>query len=272
MNISSVQVIYFSPTGGTKKLALKLASSIADKLNVPLNEVRLTLPEARKRDYDFSSEDLVILACPTFARRVPNKIAPDLQRILHFDGSPAVALSSYGNRSYGTAPQELISILNGAGAVPFAAGAFVCRHSFDVTIAKGRPDRQDRAELESFADKIAGIVSEAEGASDLKRLEGEAGEYYRPLKEDGTPAVFLKAKPLTHMENCYKCGLCVKVCPMGSIEPDFVTVSGICIKCQACVHSCPEKAKYFDDPDFLSHVRMLRREYGAERAGNKIFL
>jgi ferredoxin len=58
---------------------------------------------------------------------------------------------------------------------------------------------------------------------------------------------------------------------MGSIEDDCITVSGICIKCHACVRSCPTKAKYFDDPDFLSHVRMLEREY-MERAENKIIL
>ena len=100
---------------------------------------------------------------------------------------------------------------------------------------------------------------------------GKIGEYYKPLKEDGTPARFLKAKPKTHLDHCYFCRLCVRSCPMGAIDDDCVTVSGVCIKCHACVRSCPEKAKYFDDPDFLSHVRMLE-SICVERAENKVWI
>ena len=49
---------------------------------------------------------------------------------------------------------------------------------------------------------------------------------------------------------------------MGSIDRgDPFSVPGICIKCQACVRKCPVGARYFDDPQFLSHVRMLERDH-----------
>nr|WP_243152274.1 4Fe-4S binding protein [Pseudoflavonifractor sp. 524-17] len=93
-----------------------------------------------------------------------------------------------------------------------------------------------------------------------------AGPYYTPLKEDGTPARFLKAKPLTDGARCAGCGLCSAVCPMGSISrSDFTQVTGVCIKCQACIRACPAGAKYFDDPDFLSHVTMLERTCTARK-------
>ncbi len=267
MNIKSVQAIYFSPTGGTKKLALKLASAIADKSGAAVNEVKLTLPGSREGNYSFGPEDLVILAAPTYAGRVPNKIEPDLRKILHFEGSPAVALATFGNRSCGTAPEELADILKSGGARVIGAGAFVTRHVFNDNIAKRRPDREDKAELEAFAEKL---VEKLAGEPEEIAM-GPIGPYYRPLREDGEPAVFLKAKPLTRTEDCYRCGLCVRTCTMGSIEDDCITVSGICIKCHACVRSCPTKAKYFDDPDFLSHVRMLERNY-MERAENKVWV
>ena len=271
MEIKNVNAIYFSPTGGTKKLVLRFASMVADKLGVPVEETRLTSPGSRKAEYSFGPDELVILATPTFAGRVPNKIEPDLRKILNFDGSPAVALVSFGNRSCGTAPEELADIMSSNGAKVFAAGAFVCRHSFTDKVARKRPDREDKAELELFAGKVADKISQVADASSLGSFKGDIGPYYRPLKEDGTPAVFLKAKPLTTEKDCYRCGMCVKVCPMGSIDPDCMTVSGICIKCQACVHSCPTKAKYFDDPEFLSHVRMLEENY-TERAENKYYI
>ena len=267
MKIRSVQCIYFSPTGGTKKLAQRFASRIAEKLCVPMVEKNITLPDARKEEYSSGSDELVILACPTYAGRVPNKIEPDLRSMFHFDGSPSIALVSFGNRSCGTAPEELMDILSSCGAVPFAYGAFACRHAFTDKIARRRPDREDKAELDSFADMAAEAVLKGE----INPLSGEIGPYYRPLKEDGTPAVFLKAKPLTREKDCYYCGFCVKVCPMGSIDPDCINVSGICIKCQACVHGCPTRAKYFDDPDLLSHIRMLEENY-TERAENIVII
>jgi len=95
--------------------------------------------------------------------------------------------------------------------------------------------------------------------------------YYTPLGIDGKPAKFLKVKPKTK-SNCDHCDLCVKVCPMGSINSeDPSKIDGICIKCQACVKKCPKQAKYFDDPAFLSHVKMLKRNY-QRAAKNEIFV
>ena len=272
MKIKSIQLIYFSPTGGTKRMAAKLAGFLSKKLSVPVGNTALNLMEDRAREYCFGPDELVILTVPTYADRVPNKIEPDLRRILHFDKSPAVALVSYGNRSYGTAPAELADILKSDGAKVFTAGAFVCRHVFSEFLSKSRPDRYDRAEMDGWADQIVSVIHQAESSDDLPEPElGKIGEYYKPLKEDMTPAKFLKAKPKTDIDHCYFCGLCVRSCPMGSIDDDCITVSGVCIKCHACVRSCPERAKYFDDPDFLSHVKMLE-SICVERAENRIFI
>ena len=212
------------------------------------------------------------MATPVYAGRVPNKIEPDLRRILRFSGSPAVALTVFGNRSYGTAPEELADILRSGGAHVIAAGAFVSRHVFSDQIARRRPDREDKAELGAFGEKIVDKVTALGDDPSVGELTlGEIGSYYKPLKEDGTPAAFLKAKPVTDVDKCYFCRFCVRSCPMGSIDQDCVTVSGVCIKCHACVRCCPEKAKHFEDEDFLSHVRMLEKNY-SERAENKIFI
>jgi len=46
---------------------------------------------------------------------------------------------------------------------------------------------------------------------------------------------------------------------------------GLCVKCQACVRKCTRRAKFFEDPDFLSHVAMLEENY-TRRADNQIML
>ena len=99
------------------------------------------------------------------------------------------------------------------------------------------------------------------------------GPYYTPLKEDGTPANFLKsAFPVTDEGKCDRCMKCANRCPMGSIDKtDPAAIKGICIKCQACVSVCPKNAKTFMDEEFLSHKRALASNY-VRRAENVFIL
>ena len=84
---------------------------------------------------------------------------------------------------------------------------------------------------------------------------------------------FLKAKPVTDPAKCVKCGLCARLCPMGSIDPsDVSNVAGKCIKCCACVKKCPTGAKYFDHEGYLYHQHELEDQYAGRRAESKIFI
>ena len=121
--------------------------------------------------------------------------------------------------------------------------------------------------------KYRATPEELAETGEVLQVPGDAAAaYYVPKGTDGQPAKFLKAKPLTDMKKCTKCGYCVTLCPVASIDPkDVANVPGICIKCQACVRGCPVGAKYFDDPAFLSHVKMLEQNF-TERKENSFFL
>ena len=273
MKINSVEAAYFSPTGNGKKIAECVASVLGGCLNAAVGYFDFTLPQNRKEKRVYNKNDIVVLAVPVYAGRVPNKILPDIQRQFSGDGTRAVLLCSYGNRSFGDALTELRDELEKNGFWTVAAAAIVSEHAFAQKLAEGRPNEQDMEEIISFAKQAADKIKTEEDIGYLT-VEGNspAGPYYTPLKEDGTPAVFLKAKPKTHIERCNGCGICVSRCPMGSIDPkDPVLVSGICIKCQACVKYCPQGVKYFDDTDFLSHRAMLLENYTA-RKENKFFV
>ena len=258
MKIKTVTAVFFSPSGGTERAVTALRDLLAEKLDTDKGSLNLTLPGPRDGEYSFKEDELVILASPTYAGRVPNKIMPDLKRILNFEGSPAVALATFGNRSPGSALDELMEILREKGARVMGGMAMVTRHAFSEIIASDRPDKRDMEDLASFAGLIAGKVMKDDPEETVPE---EVGPYYRPLKEDGTPAVFLKASPVVDVDLCIGCGTCREVCPMGSVSEDVSITSGPCIKCQACIRKCPAGARYFDDPDFLSHVRMLEKNY-----------
>jgi len=158
---------------------------------------------------------------------------------------------------------------------PLAAAAFACRHAFSDRICPERPRDEELTAARGFAARAAEALktaayADAEAASLAFTVPGDAeAPYYVPKGEDGAPAKFLKAKPLTDLSKCLHCGACAEHCPMGSIDSsDTSNVPGICIKCQACVRGCKLGAKYFEDAAFLSHVRMLEENFAAPEKEN----
>ena len=271
MEIRRVWAVYYSATGTTDRAVNTVAEELAARLELPLERVPFTRPAERAADHAFTAEDLVVVGSPTYAGRLPNKIAPDFRRALRGGGALAVPLVLFGNRSYDNALAELAALLTENGFRPVAAGAFVGRHAFTDKLGEGRPDWDDRAELRRFAGEIADKLRRGDRTAPAVPGDPEA-PYYVPKGTDGQPAKFLKAKPQTDLARCTHCGACARLCPMGAIDPNNeAEVPGTCIKCQCCVRKCTKHAKYFDDPAFLSHVAMLEQTFAAPKA-NETYL
>ena len=273
MEVKRVCALYFSPTGNTEKTASMIGETLAEQLGVPLERMSFTKPAERAGDYVFGPGDLVVVGAPTYAGKLPNKILPDFQARLQGNGALAVAVVTFGNRSYDNALAELCAVLEADGFHTVAGGIFVGRHAFTDELAAGRPDWDDRKEMQSFAKTIADKVRRLTDIPAPIAVPGDAAApYYVPKGTDGQPAKFLKAKPLTDPSRCSGCGVCARVCPMWAIDPgDVYSVPRTCIKCQACVRRCTRHAKYFDDAAFLSHVTMLEQNF-TEPKKNEVFL
>lgn len=261
MIINKVWALYFSPAGSTGYVVTNFAKHLAGILRIEYCEHDFTLPEMRKDIPVFDADDLIVFGTPVYAGRIPNKM---LEYVSSVTGNQthAILIVTYGNRSFQDALSELRIVLSGNGFIPIGAAAMVSRHAMSNTLAADRPSEDDLERAYTFADRLAERISSGE-IDTVLHVPGNnpVGAYYRPLQEDGTLAVFLKAKPKTR-ESCTQCGICVAKCPMGSISEDCRSVPGICIKCHACVRYCPEGAKYFDDPSLASHIRYLEEHYG----------
>ena len=263
MKIERIVTVCFSPTGNTDAAVRGIARRLADNLHVPVEHEGFTKPQDRERELTFSGTDLVIVGSPTYAGRVPNKIMPDFQNRLHGSGTAAIAVVTYGNRSFDNSLRELRNILEENGFSVFAACALVAHHAF-AQIGEMRPDDQDERQVDDFCSRVLASMQKEGWAPEHVVIEDDAevGPYYVPKGMDGKPAVFLKAKPKTDPEKCEKCHICSEGCPMGSIPADDPLVcSGVCIKCNACVTYCPHGAKYFDDEAYLSHKQFLETHY-----------
>ncbi|MGN0709337.1 MAG: 4Fe-4S binding protein, partial [Anaerovoracaceae bacterium] len=258
----------FSATGNTEKDAGLISGTVSEKLGIEPSSSGFTLPEERSGERSFTDEDLVIIGMPTYAGKLPNRILPDLKTKLHGNGALAAAFVTFGSRNYDNSLAELVKTLTDDGFRVISAAALSSRHAFTDKVGTGRPDDRDEMEIRGFAEKTASMVLEnGDFAGKEIKVPGDAdAPYYTPRKQDGSPAKFLKAFPKVDMGKCTRCGICAEVCPEGSIDPDDVTkMTGICIKCQACVRKCPEGARYFDNEDFLSHVKMLEENFTARK-------
>lgn len=264
--IKRVNEMFFSPTGTTKNVVNLISKEISDYYNiVGVKTIDFTLPDVRNDAVSFNSEDLMIIGVPVYAGRVPNVLLKYLS-LLKGNGALAVAVVLYGNRNYDDALIELNDILCEVGFVVVAAGSFVGEHSFSKVLAKDRPDIYDLNIAKDFAQNIC---SKIEKADDLKLLSVKGNRpyrnYYKPKDENNNLVDIRKVTPKTS-GNCIDCKLCVKICPMGSIDYSNVEqFNGICIKCGACIKNCPVEAKFYDDENYLKHKKELEEEFTCRR-------
>lgn len=275
MRVRNIWAVYFSATGTTEKTVKTIAAAAAQVLDAPWQAVSFTLPQERQEKLQFCTGDLVFVATPVYAGRVPNVLLPFLTENIIGNGAMAVPVVLYGNRSYDDALMELRNILQANHFACVAGAAFVGEHAFSRVLAAGRPDAEDCALMEGFGQAVGRKVRRLEHAPETAVAVGGCDPirpYYKPRDRQGNFINILKVKPVTDRDKCNGCGLCAEKCPMGSIRVDNVAeVAGICIKCCACVKGCPSGAKYFTDEGYLYHQHELEEMY-ARRAEVEMFL
>lgn len=273
MLISRIWAVYFSATGTTRKTVEYIAGVIGQKMHLEVNIIDFTLPDARAEKFLFGAGDLVIFGMPVYAGRVPNLLLPFLTERIDGKGAIAVPVVLFGNRAYDDALIELKDILETGGFFTIAAGAFVGEHSFSRILAAGRPDAQDMHTADVLAEMAFNRLMNVDKVPEqILRIKGKESlrPYYVPRDKMGAPMSILKVKPKTN-DSCTGCGICAKICPMGSInKEDMSSIEGVCIKCGACIKRCPQEAKYFDDKGYLYHMHELE-EICAGRVEAEIF-
>lgn len=276
MMIKNVWAVYFSGTGTTEKVVTTIAKEMAQALNAEYKTYNFNLPKAREEELSFTADDLVVLGTPVYAGRVPNLLLPYVQGKIKGNGALGVPVVLYGNRNFDDGLMELKNVMRDNGFHPITAAAVVGEHSFSRILGAGRPDAEDMALVAEMTQKAIEKVQALESApAEAIQVAGcdPIRPYYTPRDRHGEPIRdFLKAKPETDGDKCVKCGLCARLCPMGSIDfNDFSNVVGKCIKCCACVKKCPMGAKYFDHEGYLYHQHELEDQFAGRRAPTEIF-
>ena len=246
-----MEVYYFSPTGGTKKVSDIFAAAVgkdAEWHDLGDKQTPTEQPQG----------ELVIVAAPVFAGRIPSVVREKI-KTLAGKGKKAVAIAVYGNRAYEDALLEMNDILIQDGFTVIASAAFVAQHSIVPEVGAGRPDAEDIKEIRTFAEAVKNSAS-----AENIHVPGN-----RPYK----PGMNVQVTPLS-LPACTACGACAKICPTDAIaneDGNMATDAAKCILCMACVHACPLKARILPPPlqektdNMLAAFRDIRNK-------NEVFL
>lgn len=252
MNIDKIALIYFSPTGTTRRVLEGIARGMQAR---EIDRIDVTPPAAETMEFNDLRADCAIIGAPVYSGRVPLIAAKRLERI-RVHGIPAVIVAVYGNRAYEDALLELKTMAIESGFQPVACGAFIGEHSFSsagAPIAAGRPDETDMRAADDFGSIVLKKVKSAPTIAALSPITVPGNT---PFKECRT---MHGISPQVHEESCTACGICAEACPTGSIAVNGAAATNpdTCILCHACVKGCPEQALFFDAPPLNSIVEKL---------------
>ena len=265
MSINLLNLVYFSPTGTTRKVLESIAKGIAPSM-IEFTDLSGTGAEFC---FDKNQPDLAVIGIPTYASRIPPEAA-NLFKRLYGNRIPVVLVAVYGNNKFGDILLEMKDIAISGGFVPIAAAAFIGEHSFstkDKPIAAGRPDVQDINDAEKFGELIR-----------RKMLEDDLNLLNKDLKVPGDSPYRewhkIPAQPPTiNKDLCIKCNTGKLACPVNaiSITDAVLTNADLCIFCCACVKQCPVSARTITDLTLLNAQERLFNSC-SERKKPEIFL
>lgn len=260
MEISKVNRIYFSPTGGTEKI-LRVVSGAWEQRKAGID---FSHPNEDYSRLVCNGQELCFIGVPSFGGRVPETAVKRLKE-MKGNQTPAVLIVAYGNREYEDTLLELKDTIEESGFVCVGAVAAVAEHSIMHQFAAGRPDEKDVEELKRFGERLKKRIEEAKSVEEI-RITKVPGN--RPYKEYGGVPMKPEAS-----KKCTGCGECAELCPVEAIpkKNPKETDKEKCISCMRCISVCPAGARSVNKL-MLAAASLKMKKACAGRKKNELFL
>ena len=232
MKMNELKLVYFSPTGTTRKVIMEAARSI-DLKSISFD---FSVYKEKKPVLKFNKDDFVLFGIPVYASRVPAIFTEYLANITG-NGTPAALIATYGCRDYEDALLELKDTVEKNGFKVIGAAAFPTEHSIVQTIGARRPNKADMKTISEFGIELNRRLRKSENFDEFQiKVPGNT-----PYRKYSKNALFPKAD----INLCTECKACAKACPAGAIDikDPKKTDHKKCIGCMRCVRNCKQRAR-----------------------------
>ncbi|MBD3255059.1 MAG: hypothetical protein GF383_08190 [Candidatus Lokiarchaeota archaeon] len=246
----NTNLIYLSPSGGTKKVAELIEKNLNSYSKVSHTNL---FGKSFQEIEDFNFEqikdvDMIGVGTPVYEFHMLKPIKLFLKGIPEVNNGkekrPKVFLfATYGNVSSGKTLLNIAKILNNKNYQLIGALKLVAPHFYEES--DYFPEQKIVDLVSQFVQLLENRVKNPPEWEEMKKnlnYQKRLIKLLNPLvKSPFSNAVFTKIK-INH-ELCNECALCVKNCPTGAIDLNTgPSINKDCIKCYNCVKVCPTGA------------------------------
>lgn len=231
-------VLYFSGTGNSQFVALRLAQLLGEDKAVSINQYLKSGAKA-----EFHADRPLVFVAPTYAWRLP-KIVSDWIGAACFDGNRNAYFILTCGGSVGNAAAYAKKLCEKAG-LQFSGLALIAMPNNYVALSNTPGELECKELLEVAQDNTEALASLIQRGKPFPKT---AVSWKDRINSGPVCSLFytffVHDKGYTASDACISCGKCAQRCPLNNIgiangKPVW---NGCCTHCMACIGGCPVEA------------------------------
>ena len=230
-------ILYFSGTGNSEHVALKIAEHIGD-------EVLNLFDRIRGKDYgEICSDRPFVIVYPTYGWRMPRILQDYLEKTPLKGASEIYFVSTCGD-SIGNMEKYLEGLCGKKQLKNMGCAQVVMPENYIAMFEV--PDEKRAALIVKKADKLVKSVADkiVQGSRISKTKITLVDRLCSSVVNPVFYGMFVSAKKFYSTEKCISCGKCEQVCPLNNVvlEEGRPKWGKECTHCMACICKCPAQA------------------------------
>ncbi len=235
-------IFYFSGTGNSRFVAERIAERVSDDL-VSLNEL---FRNGAKREY-FSEKPFVFVA-PIYAAMLPKVVTEFIKRVNLTGSNKIYFVTTLGDKSSGALKSlEKLAKFKNMELQGFEDIQMPNNYLLLSNVKTFEDSIEDIESSLDLIDEVAQKIATEEKFRSVKETSIVAKAMSNKAYNNGFYKFMAKDDGFFINEDCIRCGVCEKLCPLKNITLEFDTPqwNGRCTHCVACISGCPSRAIEF---------------------------